>query len=71
LVLRRSVDPAELPDELAISAVTLAELAAGVQLVSGDDEAAAANGLPLYTTNPRDYEGLEALADIVAVRRSA
>ena len=29
LVLRRWIDPAELPDEMAISAVTLAELSAG------------------------------------------
>jgi predicted nucleic acid-binding protein len=29
LVLRRWVDPAELPDEMAISAITLAELSAG------------------------------------------
>jgi predicted nucleic acid-binding protein len=29
LILRRWVDPAELPDEMAISAITLAELSAG------------------------------------------
>jgi predicted nucleic acid-binding protein len=40
LVLRRWIDPAGLPDELAVSAVTLAELAAGVHLVTGEDEAA-------------------------------
>ena len=37
LILRRWLDPDLLPDEMAISAVTLAELAAGVQLVRGDD----------------------------------
>jgi predicted nucleic acid-binding protein len=42
LVLRRWIDPAVLPDEVAISAVTLAELSAGVQLVAGDDAEARA-----------------------------
>ena len=36
VILRHDIDPVELPDELAISAVTLAELSAGVHLVSGD-----------------------------------
>ncbi|GAA3662486.1 type II toxin-antitoxin system VapC family toxin [Nocardioides ginsengisoli] len=40
LILRSRIDPARLPDELAISAITLAELSAGVQLVRGDDAAA-------------------------------
>lgn len=38
LVLRRWVDPAELPDEMAISAITLAELSAGPHEVRGNDE---------------------------------
>ena len=33
LILRRSINPDGLPDEMAISAVTLAELCAGVHLV--------------------------------------
>jgi predicted nucleic acid-binding protein len=40
LIMRRWVDPAELPDEMAISAITLAELSAGPHLVrSGDEQA--------------------------------
>lgn len=42
LILRRGIDAASLPDELAISAVTLAELSAGVHLVRGADPAAGA-----------------------------
>ena len=38
LVLRRWVDPAELPDEMAISATTLAELSAGPHEVRRSDE---------------------------------
>jgi predicted nucleic acid-binding protein len=38
LVLRRWVDPAELPDEMAISAITLAELSAGPHQVRRNDE---------------------------------
>ena len=36
LILWRSIDTAVLPDEMAISAVTLAELSSGVHLVSDD-----------------------------------
>jgi predicted nucleic acid-binding protein len=129
LVLRRWIDPAVLPDEVAISAVTLAELSAAVQLVAGDDAearaerarrtdvlqrvenefdpipfdanaarmfgrlsaavrgvgrtprrrvadlmiaaVAAVHGLPLYTTNPGDFAGLDGLVDVVAVARAA
>lgn len=42
LVLRRGIDPTELPDQVAISAVTLAELSAGVHLIEGDDAEARA-----------------------------
>ena len=56
LVLRRWVDPTELPDEMAISAITLAELSAGPHH-------------PLYTTNPGDYAGLEKLVRVVPVTR--
>ncbi|HCU93977.1 MAG TPA: VapC toxin family PIN domain ribonuclease [Actinobacteria bacterium] len=38
LILRRWVDPAELPDEMAISTVTLAELSAGPPQVRRNDE---------------------------------
>lgn len=38
MVLRPWVSPAELPDEMAISAVTLAELSAGPHLVRSNDE---------------------------------
>jgi predicted nucleic acid-binding protein len=131
LILRNWIDPGGLPDEMAISAVTLAELSAGPHQVRGNDEqdsydahaerarrldilqraesefdpvpfgaeaarifgrvtaavvaagrkprrrladlmiasTAIAEGLPLYTTNPSDYAGLEALLLIVAVKR--
>lgn len=127
LVLRRWIEPAELPDEVAISAITLAELSAGVQLVDGDDAearterarrsdvlqraenefdpipfdseaarifgrisvavraygrtprrrvadlmiaaVAAAAELPLYTTNPDDFAGIEEIVRVVPVRR--
>src|SRR6516165_6022461 len=39
VILRRAIHPAELPDEMAISAITLAELSAGVHLVNGDTAA--------------------------------
>jgi len=129
VILARWIDSAELPEEMAISAVTLAELSAGPHLGRGDDAdaraerarrsdvvqraenefdplpfdaeaaraygrisaavadvgrtprrrvadlmiaaVAAAQGLPLYTTNPSDYLGLEDLVDIVAVHRPA
>jgi predicted nucleic acid-binding protein len=111
---------AALPDEAAISAVTLAELTAGPHLASGGDERARrqarlqqveatfdaiafdaaaarsygqviaavveigrshrrriadlliaatahANGLPLYTRNPADFDGLGELIDVVGV----
>jgi predicted nucleic acid-binding protein len=38
LILRTSIDPDELPEELAISAITLAELSAGPHEVRSDDE---------------------------------
>lgn len=127
VILRRSLDADELPDEMAISAVTLAELSAGVHLVAGEDQqaiterarradvlvraenefdpipfaaeaarafgrisaavrargrtprrrvadlmiaaTATASGLPLYTTNPGDFDGLGDILHIVAVRR--
>ena len=41
LILRKWIDPAELPDEMAISAITLAELSAGPHEVRSNDEQAA------------------------------
>jgi predicted nucleic acid-binding protein len=38
LILRSWIDPDELPDEMAVSAVTLAELSAGPHEVRGNDE---------------------------------
>jgi predicted nucleic acid-binding protein len=131
LILRRWIDPGELPDEVAISAVTLAELSAGPHQVRRNDEqdqydehaerarrleilqrtenefdpvpfdaeaarlfgrvtaaviaagrtprrrvadlmiaaTAIAEGLPLYTTNPDDYAGLDSLLPIMGVTR--
>lgn len=133
VILRRWVDSAELPDELAISAITLAELSAGPHEVRGNDEQSAydehaerarrleilqrvenefdpipfdaeaariygrvvaavvgagrkprrrmadlmiacvaiAEELPLFTTNPKDFAGLDALLTIVPVNRPA
>jgi hypothetical protein len=133
VILRRWLDPDELPDEMAISAITLAELSAGPHEVRGNDEqdayeehaerarrleilqrvenefdpipfnaeaariygrvAAAVIGagrkprrrfadlmiasiaiaeeLPLFTTNPKDFAGLDDLLTIVAVNRPA
>jgi predicted nucleic acid-binding protein len=133
LILRRWIDPAELPDEMAISAVTLAELSAGPHEVRGNDEqdlydehaerarrleilqraesefdpvpfdaeaariygrvsaaviatgrkprrriadlmiaaTAIAEELPLFTTNPADYMGLDSLVRIIPVTRPA
>lgn len=129
LILRRWVNPAELPDEMAISAITLAELSAGPHQVRPDDEqaryhehaerarrldvlqraenefdpipfgaeaaraygrvtaavmdagrsprrravdlmiasTAIAAGLPLFTTNPGDFAGLDDLLQIIPV----
>ena len=131
LILRRWIDPAELPDEMAISAITLAELSAGPHEVRSNVEqdayderaerarrleilqraesefdpvpfdaeaarifgrvtaavivagrkprgrvvdlmiaaTAIAEGLPLYTTNPADFTGLDSLARIIPVTR--
>ncbi|MCH9732526.1 MAG: type II toxin-antitoxin system VapC family toxin [Actinomycetia bacterium] len=129
VILRHAIDPDELPDEMAISAITLAELSAGVHLVGGDvtqaieerarradvlqraenefdpipfdtesarmfgriSAAVQARGrtsrrriadlmiasiaavveLPLYTTNSADFDGLEGILPVVAVRRPA
>ncbi len=127
VILRDLLNPADLPDEIAISAVTLAELSAGPHGVVGDDPSAraergrrmailqrvesefeplafdapaarvygqlsgavralgrtprrrhadiqiaataAVNGLPLYTTNPDDFGGLDEWLAVIPVRR--
>ena len=125
VILRRWIDADDLPAQMAISAVTLAELSAGVHLVQAGDAAAerarrtdvlqrvehefdpipfdadaarafgrisaavaaigrtprrriadlmiaavaAAHSLPLYTTNPHDFAGLDELIEVVAVPR--
>lgn len=131
VILRKLIDPAELPDEMAISAVTLAELSAGPHQVRSadgqhgydesaerarrldvlqraehefdaipfDDDAARTYGrvvaavvaagrtprrrvadlmiasiaivhdLPLFTTNPDDFAGLDGLLEVVPVNR--
>lgn len=128
MILRKWIDPAELPAEMAITAITLAELSAGPHQVRGtadndehaerarrmdilqraenefdpipfDAEAARIYGricaavvaagrtprrrvadlmiasiavaeeLPLFTTNPDDFKGLESLLSVVAVKR--
>lgn len=131
VILRRWIDPAQLPDEMAISAITLAELSAGPHEVRRNDEqdiydehaerarrleilqraesefdpvpfdaeaarifgrvtaaviavgrkrrgrvadlmiaaTAIAEGLPLFTTNPGDFTGLDALMRVIPVAR--
>ena len=131
LILRSWIDPQQLPDEIAISAVTLAELSAGPHEVRPESEqdlyfeaaerarrldvlqraehefdaipfdseaaraygrvvaavlavgrkprrratdlmiaaTAIAAGLPLYTTNPDDFSGLDRLLTVVPVTR--
>ncbi len=114
------IDPALLPDESAISAVTLAELAAGPHATENKDErarrqdrlqwatatweplpfdaesarmygrmfaaarasgkssrarladlliasTAAANGLPLYTRNPADFDALKRILKVISI----
>ena len=128
LILRRWIDPEELPAEMAITSITLAELSAGPHQVRGDGEydehverarrmdilpraenefdpipfdaeaariygriyagvvaagrtprrrvadlmiasIAVAEELPLFTTNPDDFKGLEDLLTVVPVSR--
>lgn len=131
MILRKWIDPTELPSEMAISSITLAELSAGPHEVRGNDEQddydehaerarrmdvlqraenefdpigfdaeaariygsvcaavisvgrkprrrvadlmiaaiAIAEGLPLFTTNPDDFTGLDGLLTVVPVTR--
>jgi predicted nucleic acid-binding protein len=124
LILRRQIDPAELPAFMSISAITLAELSAGPQhsedarerarrldvlqraeaafdplpfdaeaarafgqvaaavLAAGRKtrgrvsdlmiaSVAIANRMPLYTTNPIDFDGLDDLLTVVPVTHPA
>lgn len=50
VILRKWVDPAELPAEIAISAKGLPDLMIAVTAIG--------EGLPLFTTNPDDFAGL-------------
>ena len=50
-----ALDPALMPDDMVISAVTLAELSAG----------------PHHTDDPGDFAGLDPLVTILAVPRPA
>jgi hypothetical protein len=66
--LGRIEDPTVLPDEVAISAITLAELSVGPHVAKTarayDALIAAiaiANGLPLYTCNPTDFDAVPQL----------
>lgn len=131
LILRKWIDSTELPGEMAISAITLAELSAGPHEVRGNDQqdvydehaerarrleilqraesefdpvpfdaeaarifgrvtsavvavgrkprrrvtdlmiaaTAIAEGLPLFTTNPGDFTGLDSLMRVIPVAR--
>jgi len=131
MILRRWIDPQQLPEAVAISAITLAELSAGPHEVRRNDEqddydehierarrldvlqraenefdpipftaeaariygrvcaavisagrkprrrvadlmiaaVAVAEGLPLFTTNPQDFRGLDELLTVVPVSR--
>lgn len=133
MILRRWIDPGQLPDEMAISAITLAELSAGPHEVRPNNEqdtydehaerarrmeilqraesefdpipfgaeaarifgrvtagviaagrkprrriadlliaaTAIAEGLPLFTTNPGDFTGLDTLLPVIPVARPA
>lgn len=121
LIELERIDPSELPEQLAVSAVAMAELAAGPHATTDVEErarrqerlqraeatfdqlpfdaaaaraygrvyaavagagrkprgrrafdlliaaSALATGLPLYTRNPRDFDGLERLIEVSAV----
>ena len=131
VILRKWIDPSELPQEMAISAITLAELSAGPHEVRSNDvqdaydehaerarrleilqraesefdpvpfdaeaarifgrvtaaviavgrkprgrvadlmiaATAIAEGLPLFTTNPEDFNGLDTLMRVIPVTR--
>ncbi|MFI7116275.1 hypothetical protein [Amycolatopsis sp. NPDC049868] len=58
LILRRTIDHAELPDLMSISTITLADLSVAI-----------AHRMPLYTTNTQDFEGLKELLEVVPVTR--
>ena len=64
------IDAALLPDESAISAVTLAELAAGPHATRDPlpfDAEAARACLPVYTRNPSDFDALKSIIKIVHI----
>jgi hypothetical protein len=71
MILRRWIDPAELPDEMAISAITLATGRKPRRRIADLMIAATAiaEDLPLFTTNPGDYARLDKLVRVVSVTR--
>jgi predicted nucleic acid-binding protein len=58
IILREWIDPAQLPDEMAISRRAAGRQIAAVALVES---------LPLFTTKPSDFVGLEKLTTVVPV----
>jgi predicted nucleic acid-binding protein len=80
ILLPRLTNPSALPEEPLISAITLAELSVGPLVACSETErkptaraydamiaaVALAHGLPLYTSNPADFAGIDGLR-VVAV----
>lgn len=62
LIDLRKLDATLLPEEPAITAVTLAELSDLMIAAT-----ASILGLPLYTRNPRDFAGLESMLVVIGV----
>jgi len=58
LILRASIDPAELPDEMAISVVTLAELSAGVHAIPVSNEMERARRLDILQRTENQFEAI-------------
>jgi predicted nucleic acid-binding protein len=56
MILRAWIDPAELPDEVAISAVTLAELSAGPHLAPADDHVELARRLEVLQRAESEFD---------------
>ena len=61
-------DRSQLPAEMALSAITVAELVIGPHAMDLLVAATAlALDIPLFTCNPADFEGLDHLIDIVPI----
>lgn len=67
MILRRWIDPAELPDEMAITAVTLAELSAGPHQVGGDEHAERARRLDVLQRAENEFDPIPFDADAARV----